>query len=108
MKYVLLSDGTRIDDCTDSTTSNSIFAVRGTYEAAGAVRDLFTSENSTEISVYDVSTDEKVVEGIDLILVDGCEIHVDGDDIVCEITTRTKTTEEKLLDEIDKLKGNNE
>ncbi len=102
MKYVILRDRTRIDNCNDSTTSNSIFAVRDSYEAAGAVRDLFNPENSSVIRVYNEDGTESVV-GSDLVLQAGCRITEDGDKFVCEITTRVKTAEEKMQDEIAEL-----
>lgn len=102
MKYVILADGTRIDNCNDSTTSNSIFAVRSSYEEAGAVRDLFTAENSTVIKVYNDKDEEQVI-GADLILLDGAKLTVNGEDVICEITTRVKTEMEKVHDEITEL-----
>lgn len=103
MKYVILLDGTRINDCNDSTTSNSIFAVRDTYEEAGAVRDLFNINNAKAIKVFEEGTDAEVAFGSDLVLIPGCTITEDGEKFVCEITTRIKTEVEKLQDQINEL-----
>lgn len=102
MKYVILADSTRIDNCTDSTTSNEIFAVRNSYEEAGAVRDLFTDENSTVIYVYD-SNDQLVTKGSNLVLISGASITEQNGKFICAITTRVKTEMETIKDEITEL-----
>ena len=103
MKYIILSDGTRINNCNDSTTSNSIFAVRDSYGAAGAVRDQFTKTNSSVIKVYDEADDKEVTFGADLVLEDGCKISFVDGTYVCEITTRQKTEMEVIKDEITEI-----
>ena len=100
--YVILADGTKIENCTNSTTSNSVFAVRNSYSAAGAVRDQFTAENAKVITVYD-DEDQETTSGADLVLIPGCKITEDGENFVCEIDTRVKTNEEKMQDEIAEL-----
>lgn len=102
MKYVILADGTRIDNCNDSTTSNSIFAVRDSYAAAGLVRDNFNSENSSVVRVFNSDDTEDTV-GSDLVLLPGCIITEDGANFVCQITLRAKTDNEKMQDEIAEL-----
>lgn len=103
MKYVLLADGTRIDNCSDSTTSNSIFAVRSSYGDAGAVRDLFNNKNTAVIRVYNEATDTESTVGADLVLIPGCTITEDSGTFVCEISTRVKTEMEKINDELHEI-----
>lgn len=102
MKYVVLADNTRIVNCTDSTTSNEIFAVRESYLEAGSVRDLFTDENATVISVYD-SEDKLVTKGSNLVLIPGATITEQDGKFICEIKTRVKTEMETIKDEISEL-----
>lgn len=102
MKYVILADNTRIDNCSDSTTSNEIFAVRNSYEEAGAVRDLFTDENSIVVCVYD-EQDQLVTKGSNLVLVSGAVIEEQNDKFICAITTRGKSEIETIKDEITEL-----
>lgn len=102
MRKVILADGTLIPNCTDSTTSNEIFALRNTYEEAGAVRDLFTPDNSLRIEVKN-ENDETVVLGTDLILLEGATLSSTGTGVICTITTRVKTELEKMQDEISEL-----
>ena len=109
MRYVLLADGTKIENCNDSTTSNSIFAVRDTYEDAGAVRDLFTEENAVVIRVFapaekEGEEDVEMVVGSNLVLLDGAKLTKNADGkFVCEINTRVKTENELLNDRISDL-----
>ena len=102
MMKVLLADGTIINNCTNSTTSNEIYALRESYGEAGAVRDLFTKENSNVITVKN-DTGEVVTKGANLILLDGCEITVAEDGFVCGIKARTKTETEIMKEEIAEL-----
>lgn len=103
MQYVILADDTRIDNCNDSTTSNSIFAVRSNYSEAGAVRDLFNSINATVVRVYNEKGEETAI-GSDLVLVPGAILTENGDGTVtCEITTRVKTEMETMHDQISEL-----
>lgn len=103
MKYVILADNTRIDNCNDSTTSNSVFAIRDNYGDAGDVRDLFTAENATVIKVFN-ENDEEVTKGVDLVLLPGVKLTESEDGkIICEIDTRIKTEMEKIQDEIAEL-----
>ena len=102
MKKVILSDGTTITNCTDSTTSNEIYALRETYEQAGAVRDLFTEENAKTITVKD-ENDITVTVGADLVLISGGELIENPDGIVCCVKTRVKSNMEKMQDEIAEL-----
>lgn len=102
MKKVILADGTIIDNCTDSTTSNEIYALRSSYETAGAVRDLFTTTNSKTIEVQD-EEGKIVTKGADLVLLDGCTITTTDDGYVCQIRTRIKTETEIMQDQIAEL-----
>lgn len=102
MKYVILADGTRIDNCNDSTTVNSIFAVRDSYGNAAAVRDLFSSANAKNITVYD-EEDKVVTSGADLVLVDGVSVAPGNSGFVAEITTRVKSHDEIIEDQIAEL-----
>lgn len=102
MKKVVLKDGTVIENCTDSTTSNEIYALRKSYEEAGAVRDCFTSENSKTITVKS-ENDEVITVGADLVLLDGCSINPTEGGYVCAIKTRVKSEMEKMKDEIAEL-----
>ena len=102
MRYVVLADGTRINNCSASTTSHAILALRDTYEEAGAVRDLVTDEGAETVVVY--NDDETVVEtGTNLKLVDGANLLPSGDKILCEISFRDKTEIEILQDQIAEL-----
>lgn len=102
MKKIILADGTIIQNCTDSTTSNEIYALRNTYGEAGAVRDSFTAENSTTITVEN-ENDEIETVGADLILLDGATLTKTDDGFVCQIRTRVKTEVEKMQDQIAEL-----
>ena len=102
MKYVILADNTRINGCTDSTTSNAIYAERDSYEQAGAVRDLFTAENAAVIRVFN-SDDTEAVAGANLVLLDGCKISAVSGKYVVEINTRYKTDTEVLTEEVAEL-----
>ena len=82
MRKVVLANNEVITNCTDATTCNEILAVRDTYEKAGAVRDLFTKENSKRIVVKD-ENDEVVTTGTDLILLDGATITTYNEDVIC-------------------------
>lgn len=102
MKTVKLLGGITIENCSDSTTSNAIYAERGSYGEAGAVRDLFTSENSDVVKVY--QNGEVVDTGADLVLLPGCSITNPSEDVfVCEVTLRTKSDTEKMQEEIAEL-----
>ena len=107
MRYIILADDTRIDNCTDSTTSNSISVVATSYQRAGKIRDSFTDENSRVIKVYNAENDDLLETGADLILIEGCRIYEqkveDTTQCVCVIATRNKTNEEKLNDRITDL-----
>ena len=102
MKYVILSDNTKIGNCTDSTTSQNIVALRNSYEEAGAVRDMINNDNSEVISVYN-EDDTEVVTGSDLVLLAGCTIKEVADGYTCIISLRNKTTEEKMKEQIEEL-----
>ena len=102
MKKIILADSTIITNCTDSTTSNEIYALRSTYGEAGAVRDLFTAENSKVITVTD-ENDTVITKGTNLVLLDGATITPADDGYVCQIKTRVKTETEIMKDEIAEL-----
>ena len=109
MYYVVLADGTRIDNCSGSTTSNYICAIRDNYADAGAVRDLITPENAAVIRVYRVDSDKEgsepveITVGADLVLIPGADLVEVMDKVECRITTRVKTDVEKLQDEVSEL-----
>lgn len=102
MKKVILTDGTIINNCTDSTTSNEIYALKDSYGDAGAVRDLFTTKNSSTIVVKD-ENDDIVAKGINLVLMNGATIIPENDKFICIIKTRIKTETEIMKDEIAEL-----
>lgn len=102
MKYVILADGTRIDNCSDSTTSNEIFAIRNSFANAGAVRDFITEENVAVVTVYN-DKNEKVAEGSDLVIDGNTSLYGEEENITCQIRTRMKTNEEKMQDQIAEL-----
>ena len=102
MRYVILTDGTRINDCSNSTTGHAILALRDTYEEAGAVRDAVTDENAETVKVFnDDGTEIETV--FNLKLVDGASLLPSGNKIQCEITFRDKTEIEILQDQIAEL-----
>lgn len=105
MKLVVLTDGTRIENCADGTSANTIMAVRDSYGNAGAVRDLFTAENSKVIKVYNVVGEEETLESTasDRVLIAGATISENGDEFICTINTRVKSETEKMQDEIAEL-----
>lgn len=102
MRHIILSDNTRIDNCSNSATAHNIVAIRDTYEEAGAVMDLFTSENSETIKVYD-ENDTLVETGINLKLLDNVTIMKSNDKIQIEILLHDKTEIELLQDQIAEL-----
>ena len=103
MLKVILADGTVIENCTESTTANEIFVLRDTYEAAAAVRDLFTNENTKIIKVQD-SDGQIISVNVDLILIEGARLIEEKErGIICVITTRFKTEMEKMQDQIAEL-----
>lgn len=102
MRKVVLLDGTVVDNLSDSTTANSIVAERPTYGEAGAVRDLFTPENSKTIRILN-EQDEEVAVGANLILLGGCKIDDFGSIKRATIETRYKTPTELMQDEIVEL-----
>lgn len=104
MYYVLLADGTRIDNCTENTTSNEIYAVRDSFAAAAAVMDLFTKENCRTVQVFN-ERDELVTMGTDLSLNPGMDIHHEEDapDYIACVTLRNKSEMEVLQDQIAEL-----
>lgn len=102
MKTVILSDGTRIDGCSDSTTVNSVLAIRETYGEAGAVRDLFTDKNTGAIRI--LNEDGSVyATGNSLKLLDDATLRATVDGVICEITLRNKTELEVMQDQISEL-----
>lgn len=102
MKKVILADGTVINRCTDSTTANSIFALRDTFAEAAAVRDLFNKENSKVIRI-ETEAGEEVTTGSNLVLLPDCILAEVPDGVQAEIKTRYKTEIELLQDEVTEL-----
>lgn len=102
MRKVILADKTVIPNCTDNTTSTEILAVRPTYGEAGAVRDLFTPENSIRIEVKN-EDDETVVLNSDLVLLEGADLNETENGVICRVRTRVKTELELMHDEIAEL-----
>lgn len=104
MRYVVLADGTRIDNCTDSTTCNEIYALRETEAAAGEVLSLIDADNATAIRVYDASNDELLSTGVDLKLIDeGTIVPSATGGFICVIKTIKKTDIEIMKEEIAEL-----
>lgn len=104
MKYIILADGTRIENLRDDTTVNHIFAVRNSYEEAAAVRKLFTKENSEVIRIY-FDEEHEVNHGAGLILLDGCSIIEDKSEnvFVCQIETRNKDMLDIIQDQLSEI-----
>ena len=102
MKYVILADGTRIDNCIDSTTSNDIFAFGSTASMAASVLDVVTEENAAIIEVYDASG-ALTAKGTNLVLLPGGDINKAEDGFICHFRTRQKTHDEIVDDEIAEL-----
>lgn len=102
MKTIFLTDGTTIGDCIDTSSPNDIFVLRETYAAAGAVRDLFTEENTGAIKIVDDVTGEEMSGG-NLKLLPGANLMNSADGILCEIHLRTKSELEIMRDEISEL-----
>lgn len=105
MKLVVLKDGTRIENCADGTTANTIMAIRDSYGNAGAVRDLFNADNTKVLKIYDVTEEgeEFVTTSANRVLVGGTTITEGEDGFVCAINTREKSITEKMQDEIAEL-----
>lgn len=104
MRYIILADGTTIDNCRDDTTFNDIYVVRDSYEDAAAVRNIFTKENSTVIRIYD-NEDHEIGHSADLVLNDGCDIfeNYDKTGFICHIRTRYKDILDTILEQISEL-----
>lgn len=102
MKKVILADGTVIENCTDSTTTNEICALRANYAEAGAVRDSFNADNAVAIEVQDESG-QVIIKAGDLVLLDGATLEKQNDGVVCKVQTRVKSDVEKMQDEIAEL-----
>ena len=102
MRKVILKDGTIITGCTDSTTVDRVFALRGTYTEAGAVLDLITPENASVIKVYD-ENDQLITSGGDLILLPDIRSEKTDDGVIVSFGVRRKTEIEVMKDEISEL-----
>lgn len=102
MKKVVLKDGTEIVNCTDSTTSNEIYALRSTFAEAGAVLDKVTPENASCVKVYDADGN-LITEGSDLVFVDRFSIRKVDNGVEVAFFTRVKTEMEVVHDEISEL-----
>ena len=100
--YLLLKDNTRINNVSPSSSPTEIVIIRDSYETAGAVRDLFNLSNSSVIRLYN-ENGTKADSAADLILLGGCELIVSQEGVLCKVSLRYKTTDEKLQDEIVEL-----
>lgn len=100
--YALLTDGTRVEGLSASSTASSLLAIREDYGKAGAVRDLFTKENSGTVRLFNDDGSEAGV-GTNLKLMDGATLRQSLDCVLCEITFTFKTELEILQDEITEL-----
>ena len=67
MKTVILADDTRIENLSDSSSVSSILAIRSNYGEAGAVRDLFTDENTESFKLIDKDGNEEIASFIKLL-----------------------------------------
>ena len=102
MRTVILADDTRIENCSDSTSVNSVVAVRGTYSEAGAIRDLFTEENSSIIRIEDHEGNLVASSG-SLVLLPGVSIRDTAGGVIVEVNLRNKTELEIMQDQITEL-----
>lgn len=100
--YALLKDNTKIENVSGSSSIYSIVAIRPTYGEAGAVRDLFTDENTSVIRLYN-DDDTEVASGAGCILLDGASLTPTAGGVLCEIHLRAKTEMELMHDEITEL-----
>lgn len=102
MRSVILADDTRIDNISDSSSADAILAIRENYGEAGAVRDLFTAENSTSFKILDEKGEEVVVAG-EVVLLDGAQLYPTEGGVIAQINFRPKTDVEILQDEVKEL-----
>lgn len=102
MKAVILADGTRIENISDSSTADAILAIRANYAEAGAVRDIFTDANTSSFEIVD-ENGQKIVSASFIKLLPGAELIESADGIICQTNFRAKTDIEKLQDQITEL-----
>ena len=102
-RYVILTDNTKIQHCTDATTTDYICVEASSYEKAGKERDKFNLENSQAIQVYNAVDDSLIESAGDLVLNPGCTITENGGKFCVAITLRTKTEMELMHEEIGEL-----
>ena len=102
MRTVILADDTRIENCSDSSSVNSIIAVRGTYGEAGAIRDSFTEENSGVIRIEDEEGNPIASSG-SLILLPDVTLRETAGGVIVEVRLRNKTEMELMQDQIAEL-----
>ena len=99
---VVLKDGTTITGCTDSTSCNGVYIKRNNFANAGVELDKINSENVKEIKVYN-DEDELIDSAVDLVFSGYFIDSYEENGVVVVFTTRAKTNEEKMQDEIAEL-----
>lgn len=102
MRAVILADGTRIENISDSSSVDAILAIRENYEKAGAVRDIFTTENSTSFEIVD-EEGQQIAVASEVVLGDGAQLYSTEGGVICQVNFRPKTDVEILQDEVKEL-----
>jgi len=100
--YVILNDGTRINNCVPGTTSDCIIHSGETYAAAAEIMDVITSENAISVRVYEDNNTESAYSG-NLVLLPGGTMADAGEYKTCTVSLRHKTDIEIMKDEIAEL-----
>lgn len=103
MRYIILADGTRIENLRDDTTVNDIWAIRSSYEEAAGVRKLFNKDNASVIQVYTEGGD-MVDRAANLILKEGCIVSETSEGVFeCHIETRLKDRFDIIQDQLSEI-----
>lgn len=102
MYHVILFDGTRIDNCLEFTTSDTIVHAGETYSDAVSILDVITPQNAKVVRVYNGDNLE-VAHGGDLVLNPGGSLGESDGYKTCTVTLRAKTRDELLDEQISEL-----
>lgn len=103
MRYVKLSDGTTIRDCSDATTCFEIFAIRDTAADAASVSEVITNDNCRNIKVFDQDSETLISSATNLKRDPGCRVEELGDKYVCWIMLSSMSRLDIVEEEIAEL-----
>jgi len=102
MSYVILNDGTRINNCAEYSTAEHIVHTGHTYADAAELLDVINAENAVSVRVFDDEGNERSYSGDMILLAGGSLAEVDGVK-TCAVSLRHKTETEIMKDEITEL-----